>query len=311
VGRHPPVVHQRIERLQRLDLVPPQRRHVQGIARFEFRDQRIRQRFAQAWMPLEIGLVWTRQGERSPGRSEIQRSDVQIGHLVGREKSEAPTSACDDRRKIVRRVEMRGGGDPVACPQSRLRRHRQAGHRMRGEEARQAFGHKRALQGESRDRAVRAAVGGQPLQGLGHADLEVLIVETVQRRVVADHAFGFRRHPQYVHRRAIVERGDRLRELAERPFRRLHQRPVAAQPADEQRLARRDQRIGQGEIAWVIGEFGDGRAHAMADVVAWCVRSVREARWKPKSRRARAGSVTVIAGIGAWHQRYFDPGMNL
>ena len=139
---------------------------------------------------------------------------------------------------------------------------------MRGEEARHAAGHLCALQGQSRHRVARAAVRRKALQGLGHADPEVLVVETVQRRVVADHAFGFRRHPQYVHRRAIVERGDRLRELAERPFRRLHQRPVAAQPADDQRLAR-GQRIGQGEIAWVVGEFGDGRAHAMADVVAW------------------------------------------
>ena len=191
---------------------------------------------------------------------------------------------------------MRRGDDPVACPQPRLHRRRQAGHRMRGEEARQAFGHKRALQGESRHRPLHAAVGREPLQGIGHADLEVPVVEAVQRRVVADHAFRVRRHAQHVHPAAVVERGHRLRELAEGPLRRVHQGPVAAQATDHQRLAR-SHHIGQREIACVVGELGDGRAHAMAVRSGGAARSVRE-RTRKRKRRALPG--VPWCNWGAW-----------
>ena len=110
------------------------------------------------------------------------------------------------------------------------------------------------------------------------------IVETIDGRVVTDYTLLLRRHVQHVHRRAGVERGQCLREIALRTLRRLHQRPVAAQATQDPRL-RRSHDLRQCEALridrLVVGNFGDGFAHALAVHFMWPARSVRlHAQWR-------------------------------
>jgi len=246
--------------------MPPQWRQIQRIAGFKLDDTRVIQRFAQTREAFEVRCVGTRHGDRRAGGREIERSDVEIGDLLDREQGET-TATADHHRQVVRGIEVRGRGHLIAHPQAWLHRSRQACHCMCVGEGRQGFRDQGALQGQPRDRAVHPAVGGQPLQGLGDTDLEMAIVETVDGRVVTDHAPRLGRHVQHVHRHTCVQRCQCLRECTCGAPRRLHQRPVATQATQDPRL-RRSHDLRQCEASridrLVVGNFGDGFAHSLA-----------------------------------------------
>ena len=58
----PPVVHQHVERVERLDVMPPHARNEDRIARAELRDLRVLQRLGEARERREVGLRGNRPG---------------------------------------------------------------------------------------------------------------------------------------------------------------------------------------------------------------------------------------------------------
>src|SRR5271154_1812616 len=51
----PPIVHQHIERLQRLDVMPPERRYEYSVSRSHLGRMRRGQCIAKPWIALEVG----------------------------------------------------------------------------------------------------------------------------------------------------------------------------------------------------------------------------------------------------------------
>src|ERR1700686_428467 len=80
--RVPPVVDQQIERLQRLDVVPPERGDEYGIARSELHGPAGRERLAEARKTREVRAVQPYQTHRRPGGCEVERSNVEVAKLL-------------------------------------------------------------------------------------------------------------------------------------------------------------------------------------------------------------------------------------
>src|SRR5581483_207899 len=77
-------------------------------------------------------------------------------------------------------------------------------------------------------------------QAEGNRHLEMLVIEIAEILRVTDDAAGLRSDQQRGDIGAVVEFGEPLRERGVRLQRQLHDRPVAHQAADHQRLAVRD-----------------------------------------------------------------------
>src|SRR5688572_6167356 len=77
VGRSlPPVVHQHVEALERLDVVPPQWRDVDRVARPQLGNLRCGKRLAEAREAFEVGLAERHQADGRAGRREVERSYI-------------------------------------------------------------------------------------------------------------------------------------------------------------------------------------------------------------------------------------------
>ena len=129
----PPVVDQQVERLERFDVMPPQRRYEDRIpglrARQSPRPPAPRETLGKR---IKIRRVQRHQAHRRAGRREIERPDVEIRDLLGRKQREAPPTA-DHAADVVPLVEMRRRSNRVAEPDSRQNRgvERLSGHSPR------------------------------------------------------------------------------------------------------------------------------------------------------------------------------------
>lgn len=104
--------------------MPPHRRNVERVARTELHLARRLQRLGEPGISLEIGRIDVDETDRLAGEREIQRPDVEVLQLPGREQG-PPPPARDDAGEILRLVPMRRRMRPIADPQrdERIARH--------------------------------------------------------------------------------------------------------------------------------------------------------------------------------------------
>ena len=114
----PPVIHQHIEGFKRLNVVPPQRGNENRIAGAKFGRLGGRQRLAELGVALEVGMTQRHEAHRRAGGSEVERTDIQVGHLLRREQREAAPPG-DHAADVVPLIDMSGRGDPIAEPDPR------------------------------------------------------------------------------------------------------------------------------------------------------------------------------------------------
>src|SRR5687768_8950155 len=111
----PPVVHQHVQGLERLDVMPPHAGNEDRIARAELGDLRVRQRCRELREFCEIRLREIDQADRLACGREIEWTDVEVLQLFGREQREAAAprnDACD----VIRQIVMGGDARAIAQP---------------------------------------------------------------------------------------------------------------------------------------------------------------------------------------------------
>mmetsp|Transcript_10001 Transcript_10001/g.40585 ORF Transcript_10001/g.40585 Transcript_10001/m.40585 type:complete len:550 (-) Transcript_10001:734-2383(-) len=116
-GLAPPGIDQQVDRGQALDMVEPHAGDVDRIARRQLGRFARGQRVAEAREALEVRLVEVHQADRLAGGGRVQRAEVEVGQLLGREDGEAPPAGGDDG-EVVRQVVVRGNAGAVAEPQA-------------------------------------------------------------------------------------------------------------------------------------------------------------------------------------------------
>ena len=84
-ARVPPVIDHGVEGIERLDVVPPQRRVEQHVAGLELRDLARSQRLAEPREAIEVRRVEVNDADRLATRRGIQRTRIEVVNLVGRE----------------------------------------------------------------------------------------------------------------------------------------------------------------------------------------------------------------------------------
>src|SRR5690349_15720464 len=99
----PPVIDEKIDRLERVDAVPPVEGNVDCIAGFQFRDLRPLQSLRVPRESLKVRFVGIDQADWRSSRREINRPDIQILELVRRKQNETPSS-CNDNSEIFHQV---------------------------------------------------------------------------------------------------------------------------------------------------------------------------------------------------------------
>ena len=99
-------------------MMPPQGRDVDGVARLELGGARRGQGLAKARKALEVRILERHHARRLAGHRMVERADIEVGDLVGREQGEA-AAAGDDAGDIVRQVEMGADLRAVADPDAR------------------------------------------------------------------------------------------------------------------------------------------------------------------------------------------------
>ena len=114
-GGVPPVIDHGVERVERLDLMPPQGRVDQRVARFKIGDFTDRHRLGKLGEALEIGVIDIDHGDDLPGGCRIEGTGVEIGDLIGGKQGEAP-SPDHAHRNVVRHVVMCRRSRAVADP---------------------------------------------------------------------------------------------------------------------------------------------------------------------------------------------------
>src|SRR4051812_41105894 len=80
----PPIIDEEVERLERIDPVPPVERDVDAVAGLEQRGLRRRCRLPVSRESVEIWPLDIDQADRSAGRGELERARIEIGQLLGR-----------------------------------------------------------------------------------------------------------------------------------------------------------------------------------------------------------------------------------
>jgi hypothetical protein len=79
----PPVVHEHVERLERLDVVPPAEGDEQRVAGSELGVPGVPQGLGMAREPRMVGVRQRHHAHGRAGRREVERRDVQVGELLG------------------------------------------------------------------------------------------------------------------------------------------------------------------------------------------------------------------------------------
>src|ERR1700733_3568581 len=103
----PPIVDEHIEILERLDVVPPQGRDIDGIAGRKFCKFGGGGRLGEAWKAIEVRIANVDQADWLASRGLVQRTDVEILDLIGRKHRES-TPSTDHAGQVFCVVEMRG-----------------------------------------------------------------------------------------------------------------------------------------------------------------------------------------------------------
>ena len=112
----PPEIHHRPDLVERGHAVPPQARHVERVARPKLGGFRGLQRLAETRVPLEVRIFQVDQAGRLPREREVQRTDVEVLELIGREEREL-ASPGDDTGEVLRQVPVRRRPRAIAEPQ--------------------------------------------------------------------------------------------------------------------------------------------------------------------------------------------------
>ncbi len=121
-GVEPPEAHRQIHRLERLDVVPPQIRDEDRIARLQLRGLGHLERLRKARRTLKVGRADPHQAPRLTARAELERPDVHAGQLIRRKDRTALPSgdhAVDAVRVVVAHCRSRCRatcGALPACP---------------------------------------------------------------------------------------------------------------------------------------------------------------------------------------------------
>jgi hypothetical protein len=111
----PPIVDEQVYRLERIDRVPPVKRNVDRVARLELRDLRLFLRFLEAGKPLQVRVIRIHQADRSPGRRQLERTDVEVLELFGWKQGKTAPPGNDDP-DILHQVVMGCDPNSVAEP---------------------------------------------------------------------------------------------------------------------------------------------------------------------------------------------------
>src|SRR5437762_1748683 len=88
--------------------MPPERWYEEGVPRAEVGGDCRLQRLAKSREAPEIRVVQPHQAHRRAGRREVERSDVEIRDLLGREQRESPAAAYH-AADVVPLIEVRRG----------------------------------------------------------------------------------------------------------------------------------------------------------------------------------------------------------
>src|SRR6185312_9315224 len=103
----PPVIDENVDHVERYDVMPPERGYEDRITRLQFRDLRGGQRFPEFGEAFEIGILQRNHADGRTGGRPLDRADIEICNLFGREESES-SLAADHAGDVVHLVEMRG-----------------------------------------------------------------------------------------------------------------------------------------------------------------------------------------------------------
>jgi len=122
-------------------------RDEQRIARLQLGGQRGVERLGEPRVFVEVGRGHVNHADRNARRGELQRPEIKIADLVGREHSESPPPG-DDHRDILVGIVVGRDLRRIADPQARCRAVRDVVQRMAlGETGDDAFGDN-ALRGQ-------------------------------------------------------------------------------------------------------------------------------------------------------------------
>ena len=198
----PPVIDQHVQGIERADVVPPDRRNEDRVPGLELGDFGLRQRCGKARVAFQIGRIRIDHARRRTGHGVIERTDIQVGELIGREQRE-PSSSGYDAGDVDRGIVVRGDPRRIADPQPRRRIDIER-ERVGRFPTRQMLGGGRGV-GVERVRAGRRCL--RKAQQLGHqrADRHLLAVEVEPgHRVVGveEPPLGFGRCDHHVERLA-------------------------------------------------------------------------------------------------------------
>src|SRR3954469_8577529 len=72
----PPVIDEKVDRLERVHAVPPVERNVDRVTRREFGDLRVFEGLCVKWESLEIGVVRVDDADGRPGWRQLERAEV-------------------------------------------------------------------------------------------------------------------------------------------------------------------------------------------------------------------------------------------
>ena len=248
----PPVVHQHVEGVERLDVMPPHAGNEDRIARAELGDLRVLQRFGELREFREIRPREIDQADRLAGRREVERTDVEVLQLFGRKQREAATP----RRRRTRCCPADRDERRCACD-CRARCSRAAGDRRVRDRSRRESPAGRCRPSSSRHRspaALRLLLARDLVEHRVQLDAHRLEIEAAEIVVVeepaadvgrAEHRADGRvagRSVAGTHRSPRPIRGPRARRASSQPG---HARPPAA---SRQQLVRQRLRIESGDL---------------------------------------------------------------
>mmetsp|Transcript_23365 Transcript_23365/g.55535 ORF Transcript_23365/g.55535 Transcript_23365/m.55535 type:complete len:345 (+) Transcript_23365:3915-4949(+) len=276
--RSPPVVHQDVQmRSQGLNLMEPQRRDVDRIARFQLGLYGARQSLGHQRELRRVGPVQIRHhGHRRGRRRMVGRPQVEQWR-AGRGQQREPTPAGRDTGDVVGIVEMRRHRCAIADPQTRRHLRTQQRQRIRQLQPRQHGGHQCALR-RQRGWIREMAVAPELLEKRRIGTLVAREVEAVQARLVAEGTGWLGPGQQCIDCLAAVKAYQVVQAGFQPGLRLGHQRPLRYHPSHHHRLVAR-QHLALEALARDAAEFLD-RLHPPS----------------PQGRRASA----PCQGAGMW-----------
>ncbi len=212
------------------NVMPPQARDVDRVARLQLGHPSVLHRVNEPRMRIKVRYVEIHQADRLARQGIVQRTDVQVGHLIRRKQGEA-TASSHDAGDVLGQVPVRGRDRPVAEPQGHqtLPGRIQQRHRVGLGETRQM-----AWDRDGSGIHVVASAPAQPIEQLRQWQLNALEVEALQiRRIEETPAHG------RVTDKGIDRPGCLVATQIARQIRRASHGPPSREPTHHDRLSRR------------------------------------------------------------------------